>query len=108
MNPGTREEGEEVMEQTTGSWPLLYAERDGGSNRNLYAFQRADSRVSDTEHQTYHPESAPNVLSPEEARRIGHRLECEVGCEVERGRQCTCGASALRSRLRAWAEEEEH
>jgi hypothetical protein len=98
VTPADREEGEAAMERVDEHWPLLYAERDAGSKRNLYAFQRADFRISETEHQTYHPESAPNVLTPEEARLAASYLLS--------GKRDV--AQSLGNRLKIWAEEEGH
>jgi hypothetical protein len=103
MNPGTREEGEEVMEQleptNSGPWPVevrLWRDRPG-------VLRLGDLADLPARYETcrYFAESSPNALTPEEARLLIGALD-----EVDFEHWEPLGE--LEKRLKAWAEEEEH
>lgn len=93
MNPPDKKE--EVMD-----WPLLYAER-ASDGPEIRTFKYPEALLKGRQHQAYHPESSPNVLTPEEAQLLIGALD-----EVDFEHWEPLGE--LEKRLKDWAEEEGH
>lgn len=114
MNPGTREEGEEVMEQLCEhcegemdafggvhmkGCPALKGDPPPAASTKIPERIRVAPRDSaNAPAYEYVLADSPNVLTPEEARLIASYLDERGYPELE----------SLRDRLKAWAEEEGH
>jgi len=99
MNPTTREEG----------WPVLYVREDRfrGAVAGYHVQERATKGGG--EQQTYHPESAPNVLTKDEARLVTTIAAEYYGTHGMTGELvATDDIRSFFDRLKSWAEEEGH